>query len=78
MVPYADDAIGHNMWSGYFTSRPAFKGAVRDASAWLQGARQLQAAVGGVADAGPSNSLFALEQSLGISQHHDAIAGKFT
>ena len=36
MMPYNDDAIGHNVWSGYFTSRPSFKAAVRDASAWMQ------------------------------------------
>ena len=25
IFPYNDDTQGHNMWSGYFTSRPAFK-----------------------------------------------------
>lgn len=25
IFPYNDDTAGHNMWSGYFTSRPAFK-----------------------------------------------------
>lgn len=25
LFPYNDDTQGHNMWSGYFTSRPAFK-----------------------------------------------------
>jgi lysosomal alpha-mannosidase len=73
--PYADDAGGHNLWTGYFTSRPAFKGLVRDSSSYMQGARQLQLMAGGVADAGPANPLFKLERALGVAQHHDAISG---
>ena len=75
LFPYADDAQGHNLWTGYFTSRPAFKGLVRDSSSILQGARQLQLLAGGVADAGPSNPLFKLERAMGVAQHHDAISG---
>ena len=44
--PYNDDTQGHNMWSGYFTSRPALKGFVRESSSYLQSARQLQALTG--------------------------------
>ena len=73
-----DDSQGHNMWSGYFTSRPAFKGYVRESSAYQQAARQLQAIVGGVADVGPANPLFALERAMGVSQHHDSIAGAWS
>ena len=73
--PYNEDLIGHNMWSGYFTSRPAFKGLVRESSSLLQSARQLQALVGGVTDAGVGNPLHALERAMGVSQHHDSIAG---
>lgn len=63
------------MWSGYFSSRPSFKAYVRESAAYMQAARQLQALVGGVADVGPTNPLFALERALAIAQHHDAIAG---
>ena len=75
LFPYNNDAAGHQNWVGYFTSRPAFKGYVRETSALLQAARQLQALVGGVADVGPTNPLFALERALGVAQHHDAISG---
>ena len=73
--PYNDDAAGNNMWSGYFSSRPAFKGFVRESSALQLAARQLQVIVGGVTDAGPSNDLFLLERALGVAQHHDSITG---
>ena len=75
MFPYNDDPEGHNMWSGYFTSRPAFKGFVRESSALQSSARQLQALVGGVADVGPGNPLFALERAMGVAQHHDSVSG---
>jgi hypothetical protein len=73
LFPYGDTP--HTQWTGYYSSRPAFKRYVRESSALLQGARQLQALVGGVADTGPTNPLFALERALGVAQHHDAIAG---
>jgi len=73
--PYNDDSAGHNLWTGYFTSRPAFKGLVRESSAVLQSARQLQALVGGVSDLGPTNPLFRLERAMGVTQHHDSVAG---
>ena len=63
------------MWTGYFSSRPAFKRYVRESSGLLQCARQLQALAGGVADLGPTNPLFALERAMGVAQHHDAISG---
>ena len=72
LFPYGDT---HAMWTGYYTSRPAFKRYVRETSAVLQSARQLQALVGGVADTGPTNPLFALERALGVAQHHDAVSG---
>jgi len=73
--PYSDSLDGHNLWTGYFSSRPAFKGFVRDSSSVLQAARQLQALVGGVADLGPTNALFALERAMGVTQHHDSVSG---
>jgi hypothetical protein len=74
-MPYSDSADGHNLWTGYFTSRPAFKGFVRESSSVLQTARQLQALVGGVADLGSTNPLFALERAMGVTQHHDSVSG---
>jgi hypothetical protein len=73
--PYSDTDNGHNLWTGYFTSRPAFKNFVRDSSSVLQTARQLQALVGGVADLGPTNALFGLERAIGVTQHHDSVSG---
>lgn len=73
--PYNDDEAGHNMWSGFYSSRPSFKAYVRESGAYMRAARQLQALVGGVADLGPSNPLYVLERALGVAQHHDAIAG---
>ena len=75
LMPYNDDFEGHNVWAGYFTSRPAFKGFVRDSSSLMQSARQLQVIAGGVPDAGPTNPLFKLERAMGVAQHHDAVAG---
>lgn len=37
--PYAD--YQHAYWTGYFTSRPAVKGFVRDFGRWLQATRKL-------------------------------------
>ena len=71
--PYASGA--HQVWSGYFTSRPALKGYVRDSSAVFTAARQLQAWVALPADSGPSNPLYLLESALGVAQHHDAVSG---
>jgi hypothetical protein len=71
--PYASDP--HQVWSGYFTSRPALKGYVRDSSALFAGARLLQAWAAPPADTGPSNPLWLLEQGLAVAQHHDAVAG---
>ena len=75
LLPYNNDVAGHQNWVGYYTSRPSFKGYVRETSSVLQSARQLQALVGGVADTGPTNALFTLERAMGVAQHHDAISG---
>jgi alpha-mannosidase len=72
--PYADSA--HSVWSGYFTSRPALKGYVRDTSVHFTAVRQLQAWAGPLpSDTGRSNPLWLLESGLGIAQHHDAVSG---
>jgi hypothetical protein len=72
-MPYA--SAPHSVWSGYFTSRPALKGYVRETSALFTAARQLQAWVAPPADTGSSNPLYLLESSLGVAQHHDAVSG---
>jgi hypothetical protein len=41
----------------------------------MQSARQLQALVGSAADLSSSNALFRLERALGVTQHHDSVAG---
>jgi hypothetical protein len=73
VMPYADGA--HAFWSGYFSSRPALKGYVRDSSAVFQAAKQLQALTGGAPDMTPANPLYLLERAMGVTQHHDAVSG---
>ena len=74
--PYSDGA--HNFWTGYFTSRAAFKRFERVASSFLLAARQIEAmpmnAPAEVANSS-QRALFPLEDALGISQHHDAVSG---
>jgi hypothetical protein len=72
-MPYADGP--HAMWSGYFTSRPALKGYVRDSSAVHQAARQAQFLGARPADMGPTNPLFRMERAIGVTQHHDGVSG---
>jgi Alpha mannosidase middle domain len=81
--PYADGP--HNFWTGYFTSRTAFKRFERVASGFLLAARQVYALV--VSDATysrideepltsiESSPLYELEDALGVSQHHDSVSG---
>ncbi|XP_065878409.1 alpha-mannosidase isoform X2 [Euphorbia lathyris] len=68
--PYADGENAY--WTGFFTSRPGFKGYVRYLSGYYLAARQLEFFVGKKAS-GPST--YRLGDALGISQHHDAVAG---
>jgi Alpha mannosidase middle domain len=82
--PYAD--CPHCFWTGYFTSRTAFKRFERVASAFLQAARQMEslhilstsivktteAHNGGNQSRSP---LWTLEDALGVAQHHDAVSG---
>jgi Alpha mannosidase middle domain len=76
--PYSD--CPHCFWTGYFTSRAAFKRFERVASSFLMAARQIMAmpAASGTAIPGGDsnvNLLFPLEDAMGIAQHHDAISG---
>ncbi|XP_022132790.1 alpha-mannosidase [Momordica charantia] len=68
--PYADHE--HAYWTGFFTSRPAFKGYIRMLSGYYLAARQLEFLVGRKS-IGPNT--FSLGDALGIAQHHDAVTG---
>ncbi|GAB4848626.1 hypothetical protein Ancab_003333 [Ancistrocladus abbreviatus] len=68
--PYADHPNAY--WTGYFTSRPAFKGYVRMMSGYYLAARQLEF-FKGRRHAGPNTD--ALADALAIAQHHDAVSG---
>ncbi|GMJ04370.1 hypothetical protein like AT3G26720 [Hibiscus trionum] len=68
--PYADKPNAY--WTGYFTSRPAFKGYVRVLSAYYLAARQLEF-FKGRSTSGPNTD--ALADALAIAQHHDAVSG---
>lgn len=68
--PYADRENAY--WTGYFTSRPAFKGYVRKMSAYYLAARQLEF-LKGKSSSGPKTDT--LGDALAIAQHHDAVSG---
>ena len=71
--PYCDGP--HACWTGYFTSRPALKGYVRDSSSVMQASKQIQFFGATPADTGKTNPLYRLERALGVTQHHDAVSG---
>ncbi|XP_063787232.1 lysosomal alpha-mannosidase [Pseudophryne corroboree] len=73
--PYADGA--HMFWTGYFTSRPAFKRYERLSNNFLQVCNQLEALTGPAATQGPygSSSSLMLRRAMGVAQHHDAVTG---
>ena len=74
--PYADFDNGY--WTGYFVSRTGFKRLERVASSFLMAARQVESYRTPTADVDACKcmeSLFDLEDSLGVAQHHDAISG---
>ncbi|CAL5366183.1 unnamed protein product [Camellia sinensis] len=68
--PYADDTNAY--WTGFFTSRPAFKRYIRMLSGYYLAARQLEF-LAGRRSAGPNT--YSLGDALGIAQHHDAVSG---
>ena len=65
----------HAYWSGYFTSRTALKAYIRESSGIHQALRQAQMFAAPPADLGPDNPLYRLERAIGVTQHHDAVAG---
>ncbi|XP_046648826.1 lysosomal alpha-mannosidase-like isoform X2 [Daphnia pulicaria] len=70
--PYGSDA--HSYWTGYFTSRPAFKYMVRQGSNLLQACKQMDSALSwsGSTNQGDVN---VMKRAMGIAQHHDAVSG---
>lgn len=79
--PYADNE--HAMWTGYFTSRVALKGFVKDMSRFTQAARKhlSELKISEASDAVKSNAktieetIWGMEMALGILQHHDGVSG---
>ncbi|CAG0919137.1 unnamed protein product [Notodromas monacha] len=69
--PYASDP--HAYWTGYFISRPTFKGYIRSSNAMLQAVKQMSslAPAAGSLEA----ELNLMREALGINQHHDAVTG---
>ncbi|CAJ0586719.1 unnamed protein product, partial [Mesorhabditis spiculigera] len=67
--PYASG--DHSFWTGYFTSRPTFKGMIRQASSYLNLAKQLSANF--LLDDGPALEI--AKRASGLVQHHDAVTG---
>ncbi|XP_078577239.1 lysosomal alpha-mannosidase-like isoform X1 [Branchiostoma floridae x Branchiostoma japonicum] len=72
--PYADQP--HAFWSGYFTSRPAFKGYVRRCNNLLQVCKQLEV-IGApkFSDKVPLPTSKRFREAMGVAQHHDAVSG---
>ena len=77
-MPYA--IREHGFLTGYFTSRTSFKRLERVGSSFLQAARQVESMHRGESDVGTEDCkcmqpLYALDDALGVSQHHDAVSG---
>jgi len=67
--PYASDP--HAYWTGYFTSRPALKGMIRQANSLLQACKQIHSRTGRIGD----EALETAKRSVAVNQHHDAVTG---
>jgi len=71
------------MWTGYFTSRTALKGFVKDFSRFAQAARKhvselkISNASSIISSSAKEleSTIFGMEAALGILQHHDAVSG---
>lgn len=68
--------------AGYFTSRATSKGWIREATSYLQAARQLEVLTGAAAPTDRTTAQLqgrantdSLEEAVSLLQHHDAITG---
>ena len=68
--PYATGQ--HSYWTGFYTSRPALKGYVRELNSFLQTCRHFELFAGGPGGTETSDKL---AQAMGVAQHHDAVSG---
>ncbi|XP_063446500.1 lysosomal alpha-mannosidase-like isoform X2 [Mytilus trossulus] len=71
--PYASSA--HTFWTGYFTSRPALKGYVRQSNNYLQVCKQLDTIGNYRTGWMTSSGVEVLKEAMGVAQHHDAVSG---
>ncbi|VDK73324.1 unnamed protein product [Litomosoides sigmodontis] len=65
--PYA--SANHSYWTGFFTSRPTFKGFIRQSSALLQLIKQFQSFTMQITNSS------VLRNAVALAQHHDAVTG---
>lgn len=70
--PYASDP--HAFWTGYFTSRPAFKLYERQSNLLLQSCKSLQV-FAGLTSQEYDEAVAVMKEAMGIAQHHDAVSG---
>jgi hypothetical protein len=74
LYPY--DFYPHEYLTGFFTSRPALKGYIRDSSSLFASSRQMQAvSLPPESVSSSTNPLLLLEKTMAVVQHHDAVAG---
>ncbi|XP_062292629.1 lysosomal alpha-mannosidase [Scomber scombrus] len=73
--PYADDS--HDLWTGYFTSRPALKRYERISNSNLQTCNQLEVLGGPASTKGPfgEGDSDTMKKAMAVAQHHDAVSG---
>jgi len=69
--PYADDK--HHFWTGYFTSRPAFKRYVRSSSSFFQSVKKVDALAFRHSPLDAGIETFA--EAMAVAQHHDGVSG---
>jgi len=74
---FLDSDDGHSYWSGYLTSRAAYKGWERTlTTSTLQSFFQIQSGVAGTQQAYDAlQGVRVLNEALGVAQHHDSITG---